>query len=499
MTTCAIYSRVSTEDQEREGTSLQTQLEACLKYCQDKGYNVAYQFTEAYSGLTLERPKLNELRELVRVGNIDVIVVYCLDRLSRDPTHGVILTQELEKHHVILEAVTETVESTELGKLINYIRGFASKLEAEKIRERTMRGKRARVKEGKLPQGTGVGIYGYDWNKGTKRREVNLYEAEIIREIFSRVAAGEKLLPIARDLNQRGIPTKATIISKDPDDRKWWHSLTLRRIIRNTAYVGKTYFSGTLLPDVSPAIVTEELFAQANDELNKPKARTGRPKNEYLLKHHVFCQICGRPLVGHCLNRKYRYYQCSAARPFENAKTSCAAKYVRAGDLEEIVWGQIKDIISNPQIVIAEIKKQLLEADKGSGGRKLENDIATLGKRLRAYARRRSNLLEAMEIGDFDKDEILDRLNNVKQAQAEDEAKLKQLLNIKDNISRLEKAQLGIAELQGLAVQRLESCSSELKILALKALDVKVYASTEHIEITGVIPLDLPTTARTSA
>ena len=78
----AIYCRVSTEDQEKEGTSLQTQLEACLKYCQDRDYDVAHRFSEAYSGLTLERSRLNELRELVRNGQIDVIVVFCLDRLS---------------------------------------------------------------------------------------------------------------------------------------------------------------------------------------------------------------------------------------------------------------------------------------------------------------------------------------------------------------------------------------------------------------------------------
>jgi site-specific DNA recombinase len=63
MMTAAIYCRVSTEYHEKEGTSLQTQLEACRRYCQDKGCDVAYRFSEAYSGLTLERPKLNELRE----------------------------------------------------------------------------------------------------------------------------------------------------------------------------------------------------------------------------------------------------------------------------------------------------------------------------------------------------------------------------------------------------------------------------------------------------
>ena len=62
----AIYCRVSTEGQEQDGTSLQTQLEACLNYCQLKGYEVACQLTEAWSGLSLERPKLAELREVVR-------------------------------------------------------------------------------------------------------------------------------------------------------------------------------------------------------------------------------------------------------------------------------------------------------------------------------------------------------------------------------------------------------------------------------------------------
>jgi len=89
----AIYCRVSTEGQEQEGTSLQTQLEACQKYCQVKGYEVAYQLSEAWSGLSLERPRLEELREVVRSESIDYVVVYSLDRFSRDPVHGVILMQ----------------------------------------------------------------------------------------------------------------------------------------------------------------------------------------------------------------------------------------------------------------------------------------------------------------------------------------------------------------------------------------------------------------------
>jgi site-specific DNA recombinase len=266
----------------------------------------------------LERPKLNELRELVRNGQVDVVVVYCLDRLSRDPTHGVIVTQELEKHSVKLEAKTEDVDNSELGKLINYIRGFASKLEVEKIRERTMRGKKAHLANRELPQGTGIGIYGYTWNKEIKKRQVQEFEAAVVRDVFHRVAIGESLVSVARILNQHSIPTKG---------KKSWHSLTIRRMIRNSAYIGRTYFKGVLLPNITPAIVDEDIFEAANGQLDKPKVRTGRPKNEYLLRNHAFCALCGKPLVGHCLRKKYRYYQCSNARPHETTK-NCARHFI---------------------------------------------------------------------------------------------------------------------------------------------------------------------------
>jgi mRNA interferase RelE/StbE len=65
MNSAAVYCRVSTDSQEREGTSLKTQLEHCLTYCRDKGYDATYQFSETYSGLSLERPELDKIRELV--------------------------------------------------------------------------------------------------------------------------------------------------------------------------------------------------------------------------------------------------------------------------------------------------------------------------------------------------------------------------------------------------------------------------------------------------
>jgi len=138
----AIYCRVSTEDQEREGTSLQSQLEACQNKARELGYEVPEEFIilETCSGLTLDRPKLPQLRQWVRDTEVGAIIGYTLDRLSRDPVHFIILQEEMEKAGVKLISVTEDIDSSDLGKLVSYIRGYAAKLEVEKIRERTTRG-----------------------------------------------------------------------------------------------------------------------------------------------------------------------------------------------------------------------------------------------------------------------------------------------------------------------------------------------------------------------
>ena len=169
----AIYCRVSTEDQEREGTSLQSQLEACKKLAQERGYEVPDSFIvmETYSGLSLDRPKLDQLRQWVRDKEVDAVVAYTLDRLSRDPVHFIILQEEMEKAGVEIILVTETIDSSDMGKLIMYIKGYAAKLEVGKIRERSIRGKRVRAQRGKLSIGRGSKMYGYSYIPGKGQLE----------------------------------------------------------------------------------------------------------------------------------------------------------------------------------------------------------------------------------------------------------------------------------------------------------------------------------------
>ncbi len=432
----AIYCRVSTDDQDKEGTSLQTQLEACLKYCQEKGYHVAHKFTETYSGLTLERPQLTQLRDLVIANNLDVIVIYCLDRLSRNATHGVILRDELDKHHIMLESVTEDIDKSPLGEAITYLRGTFAQIEAEKIRERTMRGKLAHVKEGRLPQGTGIGIYGYNWDKATGKRTIVEDEARIVQKVFRMALKGVSINQIAIGLNKQGIKSKSGSL---------WHPLTIRRMVNNPAYIGKTYYgmsrrvgktkvvaqpkeSWTLLPDITPRIITEEMFKLTEEAITNAKlSRPVKPNAAYLLTSFIECPKCGSPIVGTTLNGKYRYYKCRGATPTVTRGKICNAGYIKADELESSVWRKVLEMLSSPLTLL----RALINENEDQSHRitqSLNKDIDKLRKNLNTYPRKERTLYDLLGSEAVTKDYVLDAVNKLKKQRLNDEGQLKSLL-----------------------------------------------------------------------
>ena len=183
-----IYSRVSTDAQERDGTSLDTQERACDELAADRGWRVVRRIREAASGGVLERDGLDELRAALRRGEAEVVVAFAVDRLSRSQNHIGILFDEFERAGVRLEFVTERFEDTAVGRFILAARAFIAEVEREKIAERTMRGKEERARSGRIPQATGAGCYGYTYNPASGRREIEPFQAAVVRRIFERYA-----------------------------------------------------------------------------------------------------------------------------------------------------------------------------------------------------------------------------------------------------------------------------------------------------------------------
>ena len=224
-----VYSRVSTDAQEKDGTSLDTQERACKEYAQAKGFGVVENIRDTASGFTLERTGIERVRQLLRQGALDFLVVYAVDRLSRNQNHIGVLFDEVEQAGAKLEFVTEKFEDTAIGRFILAARAFIGEVEREKIAERTMRGKLERARSGRIPQGMGKGTYGYRYNKQSGLRDVDEFQATVVRRIFRRYVETQSFSKVCNELTEAGIQSFSG---------GQWYPLTIRRILNNESYGG---------------------------------------------------------------------------------------------------------------------------------------------------------------------------------------------------------------------------------------------------------------------
>ena len=347
-----VYCRVSTDAQERDGTSLDTQEQAAIEAARRSGYSVTETVRDTASGFTLERSGIEHVRRLLRAGAVDIVLSYAVDRLSRNQNHIGVLFDEVARAGARLEFVTEDFADTAIGRFIVAARAFTAEVEREKIAERTMRGKAERARRGKLPQGTGKGMYGYAYDPKTGTRQIVEARAAVVRRIFEAFVAGRTCNGIANDLKRDSVPAFSG---------GRWHALTVRRLLKNAAFVGRTIYRRTRVDHVrdvergrwtrrvverdqaewievagaTPAIIDQGLFDAAQKILDDPSRRPqSAPSDVYLLRGRISCRECGARMVGHAANRgRYRYYRCpnGSSGPGE---TTCDSRYIRIERLE---------------------------------------------------------------------------------------------------------------------------------------------------------------------
>jgi site-specific DNA recombinase len=416
----------------------------------------------------------------------------------------VILTQELEKHGVKLETVTEDVDNSELGKLISYIRGYASKVEAEKIRERTMRGKRAKAKLGRMPSGSGTTCYGYDYIKVSQenggRRVIKETEAFWVPQMYQWLV-NEALSSnqILFRLRAHNAPTKSG---------KIWNRHSVQAILTNPAYTGKTYVFTTAkgkqftrpqsdwieIPGATPAIISQELFDAAQKQLRVNQEKSPRNcKREYLLRGHLRCRQCGRAYVGAASSsvqhgKRYiqRYYRCKGKlkqyAPFER----CHNKGWSANKLEAMVWGKLEEYLSQPELITSQLETQRQDANQLGV---FESELERVERQLKAVDREQHQLLQ-WALKDFPADQVETenkRLNKSRETltaqKTELEARIKASQDAAISIPKLESF---IQRMQG----RIAALDFEGKRQVLDMLGIKVWLDGESVEITGVIPIE---------
>lgn len=465
----AIYCRVSTEDQEKEGTSLDSQLDACLAKIEELGYDNSepYIIQEVWSGLTLDRPKLDLLRDRVMRKEIDTILVHSTDRLSRDPVHLLLLAEEFEKAGATLLFVTEPLDNTIEGQLLGFVKGWASKVEAVKLRERTMRGRKSRAKMGKLPTG-GLNLYGYIYDKSTGKRLVNEYEASVIRKMVDWVIRERiSLNEVCRRLVSEGIPA--------PKGGKIWSRSTVGRILSNEVYTGKTYANKMeavepktrkkrgaysksarklrpeaewilLADDTTPQIITLEEYRSLQKQLDRNRELSPRnQKHQYLLRGYVYCQQCLRKYYGVPVHGK-RYYRCSGRSSVAAFGETCSNGLVNADQLESAVWELVVRNIFNPS--------DWVEASRNNPGEDLElsqwrEELDAARDRLKSLDNAENRLIRLYEFTPITEAKFKREHQRIQHLRRQEEEKI---TTIEESINNYREAQLTEEEIRALAV-----------------------------------------------
>ena len=440
----ALYARFSTELQRRE--SIEDQLRACRAWCAQSGLEVMAEFEDAaISGASMaNRPGLRRLISEAEAGRFDVVVTEALDRLSRSQGDVATLFEDLRFIGVSIRTIAEgEIEEMAVG-----LKGTMNALFLRETGRKTRRGMVGVAREGRHAGGK---VYGYRIKRELREngeyvaglREVDHAEAEVVREIFDRYAAGLSPRAIAASLNARSLPGPRG---------GTWNASTINGnaargngVLHNQLYRGqlvwgrhrwtKSRETGARRARASAAsdivttavthlrIVSEAQWAKVQqryaDVSLGPQTRSEdarRPRR--LLSGLVRCGHCGGPMIiGGAQGRLV----CSNRR--ERGASVCAeGRSVRSDQIEERVAGAIKGLLLDPGAVEAAVREyQALSGDR----RKRSRTERQAGeKELEEVKRRASRLVDQVADGLLSGAAVSEKLMQLEQRRTDLEQKL---------------------------------------------------------------------------
>ncbi len=348
---CAIYTRKSTDEGlDREFNTLDAQRESAEAYIasqRQEGWLCLMQRYDdgGYTGGNMQRPALKRLLADIEAGQVDCVIVYKVDRLSRSLLDFAKMMQTFDERKVSFVSVTQQFNTSQsMGRLtLNILFSFAQ-FEREIISERTRDKMGAARRKGKWLGGTPVLGYGVDWQK--RRLIVDPDEAERVRTIFQLYLQLGGLTATAEQLarrswiNKRWTTRKGIVRGGKPFTKAGLHYL-----LTNVTYRGQVKYQDQVYEGDHKAIVLEDTFTRVRDLLERNRGRR-RPRRTVsppaLLESLLWCSACNSPMVftyttkGPC---RYRYYVCSHAQ--KQGHNGCPCKSIPATEIEEFVMQQV--------------------------------------------------------------------------------------------------------------------------------------------------------------
>lgn len=352
-TRIAIYVRVSTAEQAKEGYSIGEQTERLTMYAKAHGWSVSKVYTDAgQSGATTNRPALQQMLSDIHDGLIDKVLVYKLDRLSRSQKDTLSLIEdEFMPNGTDFVSISENFDTgTPFGMAMIGILAVFAQLEREQIRERLSMGMTARIKEGKWRGVAPPFGYTYDGEKLV----VHDYEAMIIKFVFDEFTSGRPLRRISDDMDAKGYAFRngSTSISE------------IKYVVANKTYCGYLRHNDEWIQGMHEAIISEDQYEKAKKILDENRKRYFRHNFRInnttastALGGIVYCGQCGGKFVkrhvGHAPNLKYQYICHSRAKMSKVMikDPNCMNKYYAVDDLDQVIFTEIKKLALDPDYI----------------------------------------------------------------------------------------------------------------------------------------------------
>src|SRR6266496_4454395 len=417
----AVYGRVSTTRQAQAQT-IEQQLDRLRAAVAGHGWELDEQHVyrdDGYSGASLGRPGLDRLRDHAALAELDVVLVAAPDRLARNYVHQVLLIEELAARGCQVEFLDRPMSADPHDQLLLQIRGAVAEYERTLIAERMRRGRQARLRAGTLLPWT-TPPFGYRLDAGRPRDpaavRVEPGEAALVAQLFDWYLEPQATVyRLARRLTELGVAT--------PMGKPRWNVASVRGILRNPAYTGRALTNRTRVaparrrksamlpagPGVShaprppqdwievpvPPVVSEESFAQVQAKLDANQQGAARnTRHEYLLRALVSCGACRLSCTGRQTAAGYSYYLCRGRTdPLRVAQGQrCTARYIPAGQLDELVWADLCALLTDP----AHVTRALARARGGDWlPQELQARQATIRQALGQLERQQQRLLDA--------------------------------------------------------------------------------------------------------
>lgn len=442
-----IYVRVSTEEQAKEGFSIRAQEQKLKDYARIKEWAIhKIYIDEGISGKNItDRPQINQLIKDIKKGLVKNVLIFKIDRLTRNTSDLIYLINLFNEYNCAFNSLCESIDTqTPSGRMFIKIIGIFAEFERENIVERTKLGFERKVKEG-YSLCTRTASYGYTRNIGNKIQKINEKEAVIVREVFDMfVHHGKSFLDIAKNLNERNIPTKENSV---------WIARSIRNMLTNCNYIGKVRYAtkdeerNFEVQGNHEPIISNELYEEAQELISKisKKSYTKRPKEENYFSGVLYCAKCGARLVTH--NDLYKNksgekifksgYRCS-----NYIRKTCSASNISQKSVETAFMDyieQIEDFSAINEIQLEENRKakdnniKLIE--------KLNNQLKNLENKekeiLNSYVDNNLNFDRYIQLKDYIEDEKCKVCKQLEEVSAIEEDTEEMIIKKEDIIKNL--------------------------------------------------------------